>query len=405
MKLLKCLGNVFLNIWGAFPILYMYCVGSDSHNRLFYLDLILQLRIFDNVGRCFRNLGYDYTDSTKVFCTEFFLLMIFTAISVFFLLMLFTLMPVAVRLLSHILLFAITLQKIQPWDGNLSDVEVVLLVCCTVYTAVGIYRTFRQIQSMEALGDMIVGAGKRRSSPVFYISVVFVIIGISCALLMIRLIDFNSTSLPYTLCYYYFLIANVFIIKYCLRCVYGLFFFRSSVPCYRNIELVELIPLFFASCLAGILKPINIVGAIIHKYLVLLRFDPDNNIFLKLLENNRTKLYYAIIHNTSYFVASIKSRHSMWHGELKSKLNSIQFTEPLFPLIILSCYTFVACFAKVVDCFRIEDMIMIQFIFYYSAMELFYTFSVVEIINPYLSAPPEICTSVETMQGGYKSND
>ncbi|KAI4292890.1 hypothetical protein PAPHI01_2164 [Pancytospora philotis] len=386
MKILRCLLNSLLDAWGFLPILYMYCIGDKNGNRVFRMELLARLRFAENVERCFKSIGYDYAFAQKVFCTELFLLLVFSGVSAFFLITLFALFPNIVRLLSHLALFAVAVDKTRVWRGGASDAQVLMLAAASVYTLAGLWRTFRQIKRTEELADIIIGAGKKRTSPLFFASSLLACTVVTLIFVSIRLVDFQCNGIGYVLAWYYFLVSQVYTFKYCVRCVYGFFFFRSYTTHIRRTSLLELFSLLFASCLAGILKPLNIVGAAVRNGLVLLGYDPGSNALLRILENNRSKLYYAVIFNTPYFAASVRSREVFWHGELKERMNRIQFSEPMLPLILVSCCALIECWHSVVDCFRIEDMLVLQFTIYYSVMELFYTFSVVEIIKPFFLA-------------------
>lgn len=388
MKIAKCLLNSVVDMWGILITLWMHCTGTESRNKVIYLDKILRFQIRENINQCFRNVGYDYENAKKVIFTEYALIFVFMAVSIFFSLVLFSLFPTIIRILSHVLIIFLSKKEFGTFK-NMKDLQMFLMASSVIYAFVGIYRTIKQRNAMEELADLIIGSGKKRTSFSFFVSVSISMIVLGVKLMILRLLDFRGTSFTSIVSYGYFLVAELYIIGYWTRCTYGLYFLKSSISGFRKVGTLEVIPLFFTSRLAGVLKPLNIVGVAVLKYLLFLGFDLESSPFLRYLENNRLKLYYSIIHMSTYFKSSMRSRECFWHGDLKAQMNRLHFVEPILPLMILSCLSFQYLFRGFLEFFTIQYVLAIQFAHFFFITELFHTFSVVAILTPYLNSDRE----------------
>jgi hypothetical protein len=206
---------------------------------------------------------------------------------------------------------------------------------------------------------------------------------LSLSHLLLRLVNFRGTGVFPLLLYGYFLLSQLATVKYMTRSIYCLFFFRSRIAGFRPISVLELIPLAFTACLAGLLRPLNLLGLGICKYLLFIGFEPASLPIMRILDNNRVKLYYAAVYSCPYFRSSIESRRLLWHGELREKMNRFRFLETVLPLIIVSCLIFLTAFSDIIDFFRVQDVFVIQFTYFFFVVEIFHTFAAVEILGPY----------------------
>lgn len=384
MNVYRCVLNSVIDMWSILIMMWTHCIGTQDKNKIIYLDKLLRLEIRENINLCFQKVGCDYENAKKVIFTEYGLILVFTAISIFFCLVLFSVIPTMMRIFSHFLIVVLTKAVLDDW-GDMSTLQMLIMASSVVYAVVGIYRTIRQLGMMEELGDIIIGGGKRRTSFRFMVSVFVSLTVLGVKLMVLRLMDFRGTGFLSVATYCYFLIAELYIVGYWTRCTYGLFFLRSNVPGFRKVGVLEIVPLFFTSRLAGILKPLNIAGVCILKCLLLFRLVPESSPALRYLENNRMKLYYSIIHMTTYFKSSAMSRECLWRGELKARMNKLHFVEPLLPLMILSCLFFRYIFRDILEFFTAQYVLAIQFAHFFFITELFHTFAVVSILTPYLS--------------------
>ncbi|KAI5170520.1 hypothetical protein PAEPH01_1503 [Pancytospora epiphaga] len=382
MSLSKYFLHTLVDIWGIALTLYMYCGGERYLKIALFPSKIMRFKILENFEMGLDNLGLAYTHVKKVILTEYLLLLMFTCISIFISFIVFALFPTAVRIISHFLLLFLA-QKFLPNSEKMTDLHTLYAAIVVGYTIVGVWRAISQRKETERLSDVIVGSDGRRSSFTFFISVVVAIFFMSLFHLNLRLLDFNERRLFPVLLYIFFVLSQLATVKYLTRCVYCLFFFRSRITGFRPVLIVELVPLIFTACLAGMLRPINLLGIALHKYLLFIGFDSSSLPIMKILDNNRLKLYYAAVCSKPYFCASIESRKLLWHGELRDRMTRNRLLEPLFPLIVATFLMFLSLFSGIVDFFRIQDVLVIQATYFFFALEVFNTFAIVNILGPY----------------------
>lgn len=378
----KYLVHSLTDAWGISLFIYMYSRGGGHMNRVIFPNKIAQLRLLENLDISLNNLGLGYVHAKKVICTEYGLLFVFTAILIFILLTVFALFPTVVRVLAHLLILVLARKFLPDWD-MLTDTQAAYAALVAAYTVVGIWRAIIQRKETDKLADVLIGSGTRRTSFWFFLSIVpsFMVLGLFH--LLFRLLDFKEPGLFHLLVYIYFIASQLSTVKYMARCMYCLFFFRSRIPGFRPISAFELIPLAFTASLAGLLRPLNLLGVLFCKYLVFIGLEPTSIPIVRLLDNNRVKLFYAAVYSRPYFRSSVESRSLLWHGELREKMGSFRFLEPVLPLITVSCLTFLSVFSNVIDFFRTQDVFVIQFTYFFFIIEIFYTFAAVKLLEPY----------------------
>lgn len=382
MGAFRYFAHLLMDAWGVSLLLYMCTRGGGRVNRVIFPDKIARLRLLENLDASLKSLGLGYMHAKKVICTEYGLLLVFTAISIFILLTTFALFPTVVRVMAHLLILVLARKFLPDWD-MLTDAQAACAGLVVVYTVVGIWRAVVQKKETDKLDEVIIGSSARRTSFWFFMSIILATMALSLLHLVLRLLDFRKSGLFFNLLYVYFIVSQLATVKYMTRSMYCLFFFRSRVPGFRPISVLELIPLAFTASLAGLLRPINMLGIALCKYLIFIGFEPTSLPILRLLDNNRVKLFYAAVHAAPYFRSSVESRALLWHGELREKMCRFRFLEPVLPLIIVSCLFFLSAFANIIDFFRIQDVFLIQFTYFFFVIEIFYTFAVVELLGPY----------------------
>lgn len=381
MKFLNCLKTILVDSWAFLLIIFVGLTDCSCKSKLLYFDLIAKFQLRECINRCFQQVGYDFSHAKKVVCTEYSLIFVVSALAIFLTLLLFTICPATTRIASHVLI-PVLMTRLFPLHANMSLWHFFLYAIAIMYLCCGVYRTTTHVASNDELADHIVGGRMKRTSRQFFASTIVSLVIIAIKIIIFRLLNFHGVSLLSRALYTYFMIAEFYIIVFSTRCSYGLIFCRARIPGFRNVSVLEFIPLFFTVHVAGLLKPINLVMQLIYKLAVVFGLSPERWPVLRFLESNHSRLYYAVIYSTPYFLSSVRSYRLFWHGEIKKQISRLHFVESILPITIMTYLFFESTFKNIVHFFRPQDVAYILFVHYFFVIEIFYTHLVIDILQP-----------------------
>lgn len=376
------LNNAMYDSWSLLTFLLLILGFKQDCKQIVWPEYICKFKLYENISKCMEGMGFSHAHAFEVLRTEYLIFVFYIATSLVFTLTSFSVFPLFTKLCSHGLFFTLGLYYLTKSEMQL-PVSVPLSIALLLYTAIGFYRSFRFKRIGETIADYIVGRSEKRTSFKFFLLAFTHMIFVILRVFIFRFIDYSPSSMTSFLSYHYFLIAELFVIIYTTRFTIGFVYCRVAIPNFRPIRPLELFSLFLASRVAALLKPINMALSLVRRILWWVRITEEEHPILAYFENNRSKVFYAMINSLSYFEASDMSRKYFWRGELRTRLTKIDAVEYIFPLAASSWLILIILFRYLFVCFRVSDLLFMILSHYFFIIEIFHSFAAIDILAPY----------------------
>jgi len=364
------------DLWG---IAALYLVGrymrtADTNSSI--LDLVVKSRLLENLKTWseFRN------ESTglllNIYFTYFFLSFFISVALTLSFVAFHVVYPYFAKIVTSLLL-PLTVYFFYEIT-ELEDHRTLLLPLSCVYTVYRLYKTYtgHDKSTYEMCSKCFDGFFDQ--APSFYFALFSQWIMILLDVFIIRTLNMSTSGILDDSVLLFYMMAFIYTTSYSIRGSLTIYYASRRLPAIQDITAIDKVYIFFNARCFGFVKALTFLPSIID--MLYNTFFSDDIDTATIFEHARSSVFDCMMYRRSYINYKLQQASKIWKGDLRRRMKRMNLREDLLPAALIGWMVLYGCICFIQSNFiRIQESFIIIFSHFFIVIEVFNSFSFVEI--------------------------